>query len=175
MKHALFALPILFVLAGCADQERDRAYDMRFASETASEGPSRKAALPVWRRRSAACMPSGDGKLPEGDAAREQVLRNERLVYARGLEKILLSNGMRASVLVYEGRATPTPMLIFVGRFARAFVHRALTEGAVLERARELGFRSVEFFDRGPDHHYQFVLSKTGPLPRCAAYNRLCL
>jgi hypothetical protein len=82
---------------------------------------------------------------------------------------------MSVGVLVYEGQAGPTPTLMFVGSLSRDFVQRAVTTGAVLERARALGFRSVDFFDRGPDSHYQFVLSKTGPLPKCAAYNRLCL
>jgi hypothetical protein len=109
------------------------------------------------------------------ELTRDQVLRHERQVYAKGLEKILVSNGMSVGVLVYEGQAGPTPTLMFVGSLSRDFVQRAVTTGAVLERARALGFRSVDFFDRGPDSHYQFVLSKTGPLPKCAAYNRLCL
>ena len=103
-------------------------------------------------------------------------MRNARLVYAQGLERILLTNGMPASVRVHEeGQAGPVPALMFFGQFSQAFVHRAVTEGAVLERARALGFRSVEFIDRGPSGNYLFELTRTGPLPKCAAYNRLCL
>ena len=54
-------------------------------------------------------------------------------------------------------------------------MQRAVTNGAVLQRAKDLGFKSVDFFDRGPDSHYQFVLSKSAPLPKCATYHRLCL
>jgi hypothetical protein len=102
--------------------------------------------------------------------------RSDRLVYARGLERIMVSNGMPASVRVHEdGKAGPTPALMFHGQFSDTFVRRAVSEGEVLERARALGFRSVEFIDRGPGGNYVFELSKSGPLPKCAAHNRLCL
>ena len=201
MKHALSAPFLLLVLlAGCAaDQQGSGAQNINFITETKSEevresllisppGPAR--ASPEGDRKS----PTGETKAPTGEtksataetkapvtetkaaeATREQHLRRERQVYAQGLEKILVANGMSVGVLVYEGQAGPTPTLMFVGSLSRDFVQRAVTTGAVLERARALGFRSIDFFDRGPDSHYQFVLSKTGPLPKCAAYNRLCL
>jgi len=200
MKHALSApLALLVLLAGCAaDQQAGKAQDMNFTAETKSEEEVREARL-ISQPGPASAAPTGEPKSPTGEAkapaaeakapgaepkakqpaapelTRDQVLRHERQVYARGLEKILVSNGMSVGVLVYEGRAGPTPTLMFVGSLSRDFVQRAVTTGAVLERARALGFRSVDFFDRGPDSHYQFVLSKTGPLPKCAAYNRLCL
>jgi hypothetical protein len=166
MKHALLAALIL--LAGCAaEQERGEATAMAYAPAPLPDPqPLRQPA------------PAGDAsaKSQEApDAIRERALRAERQIYAQGLEKILVSNGISASVLVYENGLGQTPMLMFVGPFTSSFVQRALTAGAVLERARNLGFKSVEFFDREPGGHYQFELSKTGPLPRCAINTRLCL
>jgi hypothetical protein len=188
-----------------ADQQGGRAQDANFTTEIKAEVEVREARLisqpgpayasptaepkspsgapkaPASETKSSAAgvkTPAAEPKARQRDASeptREQVLRHERQVYARGLEKILVSNGMSVGVLVYEGQAGPTPTLMFVGSLSRDFVQRAVTTGAVLERARALGFRSVDFFDRGPDSHYQFVLSKAGPLPKCAAYNRLCL
>jgi hypothetical protein len=77
--------------------------------------------------------------------------------------------------MVYEGQVGPSPTLMFFGHFTKEFVARALTSGAILHRAKQLGFKSVDFFDRGPEGHYQFVLSRSAPLPKCAAYQRLCL
>jgi hypothetical protein len=200
MKHALSApLVLLFLLAGCAaDEQAGSGQDMNFAAETKSKEPVREA-LSIAQPAPASAAPTGEPKAPSAEtktppaetkapaaepkprqreaseATREQFLRRERQVYAQGLEKILVANGMSVGVLAYEGQAGPTPTLMFVGSLSRDFVQRAVTTGAVLERARALGFRSVDFFDRGPDSHYQFVLSKTAPLPKCAAYNRLCL
>jgi hypothetical protein len=165
MKHALsapFALALL--LAGCASDQEFASYEMH---STASQG----SALPAPSGATGSLPAAKPRQTPEA----EPNPRHERQVYAQGLEKILLANGVNVSVVVYEGKADPTPTLMFIGHFSREFVERAVTNGAVLQRAKELGFKSVDFFDRGPDGHYQFVLSMTGPLPKCAAYNRLCL
>jgi hypothetical protein len=171
MKQALLAALIL--LAGCAaEHERTDASDVAYGTATAPRQPA--AALdapPGTSPISTSSLPPVDTKL-----ASERALRTERLIYAQGLEKILLANRMAASVRVHEeGQPGPTPALMFFGSFSQSFVRRAVTDGAVLERARALGFRSVEFIDRGPSGNYVFELSKTGPLPKCAAYNRLCL
>ena len=60
-------------------------------------------------------------------------------------------------------------------RLAELLTRYGVMTAPQLERARALGFRSVEFIDRGPGGNYLFALSKTDPLPKCAAYNRLCL
>lgn len=177
MKHALLvALVFALALAACAQQEYTETPDVTYVPSAAAEPQQvRQAAV-----REA--DPMNTGSLPDaaagGDprAAMERSLRSERLIYAQGLERILVSNGMPASVRVHEdGQAGPTPALMFFGRFEPSFVKRAVTEGAVLERARALGFRSVEFIGRGPEGNFLFEISKTGPLPRCAAYDRLCL
>jgi hypothetical protein len=173
MKHALLAALIL--LAGCAaERERTEASGVAYGAATAPEPP----AAPARETPRPGASPISTSSLPPLNAkvAIERALRNERLLYAQGLERILLTNSMPASVRVHEdGQAGPTPALMFFGHFSHSFVHRAVTDGAVLERARALGFRSVEFIDRGPGGNYLFALSKTDPLPKCAAYNRLCL
>lgn len=184
MKHALSAVLILLGaggLVGCAAEHEAAREQYAYAS-----GWQPRQTAPVKPRRITT------GSLPPADRAqaearekeapahsfrftREQLQRNERRVYAQGLERILVSNGVKMSVLVYEGQVGPAPTLMFLGHFTKEFVSRALTNGRVLERAKELGFTSVDFFDRGPEGHYQFVLSRTAPLPKCAAYQRLCL
>jgi len=181
MKHAL--LVGLILLAGCAaEHERTEASSVAYGTVTESELPAapareaqaREAPLPGTSPISTSALPPIDAKV-DAKAAVERAMRSERLVYAQGLERILLGNGMAASVRVHEeGRAGPVPALMFFGQFSQAFVQRAVTEGAVLERARALGFKSVEFIDRGPGGNYLFELPRTGPLPKCAAYNRLC-
>jgi hypothetical protein len=178
MKHALSA-PVLALalLAGCATQpEATQAHEMHVATATRPEqAPAQQAAHAKGQPVATGSLAAGDPKAKPVLSPRERFLRSERQAYARGLEKIMVSNGVTANVLVYEGEVEPTPMLMFFGHFSKEFVHRALTEGAVLARARELGFRSVDFYDRGPDGHFQFVVSKSEPLPRCAADNRMCL
>jgi hypothetical protein len=171
MKHALLAA--LIFLAGCAaEHERTEASRVAYGTTMApGQSAAPEAPLPGTSPISTSSLPPVNPKVPT-----ERALRNERLIYAQGLEKILLTNGMAASVRVHEeGQAGPTPALMFFGHFSQSFVRRAVTEGAVLERARGLGFRSVDFIDRGPGGNYLFELPKTGPLPKCAAYKRVCL
>ena len=175
MKNAPSAASMLLLgllaLAGCAEQDRYEAPDVTYVPEPGPAQPGAAAAPAGAQSMATGSLPAADSR-----AAIERSLRSERAIYAQGLERILISNGMPASVRVHEdGQAGPTPALMFFGRFEPSFVQRAVTEGAVLERARALGFRSVEFIGRGPDGNYVFEMSRTGPLPRCAAYNRLCL
>lgn len=165
MKHALLAALIL--LTGCAaEHQRTEEYGVTYGAASEPE-QSASGTSPI----ATSSLTPVDPK-----AAGERAERNERFFYAQGLERILLTNGMAANVRVHEeGKAGPVPALLFFGQFSPAFVRRAVTQGAVLERARALGFKSVEFIDRGPGGNYLFALSKTGPLPKCAAHNRLCL
>jgi hypothetical protein len=167
---------LLVLLAGCAADypEPSRVQEMHYAAARPETQPVREETLPPVQTATTGALPARDAKARPRETA-AQLLRDERLAYAKGLEKILLSNGVNVSVVVYEGRADPTPTLMFVGHFSSEFVQRAVTNGAVLQRAKDLGFKSVDFFDRGPDGHYQFVLSKSAPLPKCATYHRLCL
>jgi hypothetical protein len=182
MKHAFSVALILSLgglgagLAGCAaDHEADRQ-EYAYGSGW-SPGPRKSASLKPDGITTGSLQPiaAAEKTSETFKLSPEQMQRHERRVYAQGLEKILVSNGMGVSVMVYEGQVGTSPTLMFFGHFTKEFVARALTSGAVLKRAKELGFKSVDFFDRGPEGHYQFVVSKTAPLPKCAAYQRLCL
>jgi hypothetical protein len=182
MKHALSPALIVFCglgagLAGCAaehDAERQEyTFDLGWGAQASKTAPLKPEGITTSALPPTAV--ASDKKPETFKLSREQMQRHERRVYAQGLEKILVSNGIDVSVVVYEGKVGPSPTLMFFGHFTKEFVARALTNGAVLLRAKELGFTSVDFFDRGPEGHYQFVLSKSAPLPKCAAYQRLCL
>jgi hypothetical protein len=178
MKHAFSVATILLAagLAGCADEPVQEPHAFTFTRWGAPHEETPLARTEVPLATGSLPVSAAQEKREQGfQLSREQLLRNERRVYAQGLEKILVANGVKMSVVVYEGPVEPTPSLMFHGYFSKDFVSRALTNGAVLVRAKELGFKSVDFFDRGPDGHYQFVLSKSAPLPKCAAYQRLCL
>jgi hypothetical protein len=173
MKYApSAALILLSLFAGCsAEQERATPPEVTYVPAPEPEERTLRQTTLGPQRVSTGSLPAGDAKV-----AIERALRNERLIYAQGLEKILVANGVGASVMVDEdGQGGPTPALMFFGQFSHSFIQRALTDGAVLERARALGFKSVDFFDRGPEGNFVFRLSKTGPLPKCEAHNRLCL
>jgi hypothetical protein len=181
MKHAVSGAVILLGilsagLAGCAEHEAsyEHSYVSGWSEEPRQTSHIKTGSITTGSLPAAAAAPAPEKQ--EGfQFTRDQLLRNERRVYAQGLEKILVSNGINVSVTVYEGQVGPAPTLMFFGHFTKDFVSRALTTGAVLQRARDLGFTSVDFFDRGPEGHYQFVLAKSAPLPKCAAYQRLCL
>lgn len=101
----------------------------------------------------------------------------DRLEYARKVEQILLEIGMSADVSSveinrYSYTPGPTPLLLLFGSFSKAYVFQLTKEGYLLRTAKALGFRTVDFFDRGPDGHYVFDLSRD--VPRCAKYNRVC-
>jgi hypothetical protein len=183
MKHAFSPVLILVCVLGAGLAGRAAEHDADHEEYSFSSGwgqPPKTASLKPDGVTTGALPPTVGAEAPDKQPetfklSREQMQRHERRVYAQGLEKILLANGVNVSVMVYEGQAGPSPTLMFLGYFTKEFVTRALTNGAVLQRAKELGFSSVDFFDRGPDGHYQFVLSKSAPLPKCAAYQRLCL
>jgi hypothetical protein len=182
MKHALSVALVLLIplgagLAGCAAGHDVDRLEYSYGSGWGAQ-PRKTASLKPYGIVTGALPPAAvaaDEQPETIKLSREQVQRHERRLYAQGLEKILVSNGIKVSVMVYEGQVDPSPTLMFFGHFTKEFVARALTSGAVLQRAKELGFTSVDFFDRGPEGHYQFVLSKSAPLPKCAAYQRLCL
>jgi hypothetical protein len=181
MKHALSAVLILSLhlgaLAGCAAEHAADREEYSFSPGSGAQ-PRKTVSLRLDGITTGTLPPAAGApdKQPEAfRLSREQMQRHERRVYAQGLEKILVSNGINVSVMVYEGKVDPSPTLMFFGHFTKQFVTRALTSGAILQRAKELGFTSVDFFDRGPEGHYQFVLSRSAPLPKCAAYQRLCL
>src|SRR5262245_43100602 len=100
MKHALAAaLALTLLLAGCANEAgHGAAPEATYVPASAADPqPARQPAM-------AGAQPISTGSLPAGDARAviARALRNERLIYAQGLERILRTNGVSASVTVDE-------------------------------------------------------------------------
>lgn len=66
------------------------------------------------------------------------------------------------------------PMLVVFAYFGKPFVYQAVAETKFLENARNLGFRTVDFFSRSSEGHWLYDLPAAGPLPRCDRNQRLC-
>src|SRR5215468_2789953 len=109
MKHTLPAtLALLLALAGCAAESGD-APEATYAPAAADPQSVRQSALTGPQSVATGSLPAGDARV-----VIERAMRNERLIYAQGLEKILRTNGVSASVAVDEdGRGGPTPALRF--------------------------------------------------------------
>src|SRR5690349_20028137 len=117
MKHApSAALVLLLALAGCAAEQQDRS-DMQQMAQAPGAAERQTAAATATQSLSTGSLPAADAA-----AAIERALRNERRLYAQGLEKILHANSVAASVRVdEEGQDGPTPALRFFGHFSRPF------------------------------------------------------
>jgi hypothetical protein len=104
--------------------------------------------------------------LPPGPAEREE--------YAVQLQRAVLEAGGSLDVMVYDHPAVGNPpTLLFFGHFSKAFVFQAVRTGQLLRSAKNLQFKSVAFFDRGPDGLYVFDLTGS-EVPRCARFDRVC-
>jgi hypothetical protein len=101
---------------------------------------------------------------------------NARWAYAKQLEKWFLSNGISIDVLVRSPALNskyPGPYLMFSGYLSKAMVFQLASKGALLKNAAALGFKGVDFYDKGGDEHYLFDVSNG--LPRCDVFQGLCL
>ena len=103
-----------------------------------------------------------------------------RSSYAGSVERTWLANGVDIQVFDQEKRGNGDPeesrrfpMLTFFGSIDRPAVYLMITKTQVLEGAKQKGFRSVRFFDRGANGAYTFDLSGAA-IPNCDIRNRLC-
>lgn len=88
--------------------------------------------------------------------------------YVSILEKTYLENGISMEVAVKNNT------LIIFGPLSKARVYQSITRLDVLAKAKEAGFKTVDFIDRGNDGRWTYDL--TGPsIPKCDIRNRLCL
>jgi hypothetical protein len=97
-----------------------------------------------------------------------------RSQYAGRLERAMLKIGMSAEVAVEQTKnASSTqslggkfPKLIVFSYLSKSLVFNLITEGKVLDGAKEAGFQSVVFLDRGDDGLWTFDLTKPGSCAR---------
>ena len=115
--------------------------------------------------------PSTDARSPALAKPMEAPPASGREVYRADLERAFLSNGVNANVFLLEKTSTLQLWLLL----DRASVFKLITEGNILEKAKTLGFKKVDFWDKGDEGHWIFDLSKPGPPPQCDVMHRLCL
>lgn len=154
------------------------------------------ASAPALARAASDCAKITDGKdrlacfdAAEAPAKAEAPLpviasANTRAAYADYLRKFFLSNGVDMAVFWPEAEnperpkeirreAKRFPMLHFFGWVGNPFIYQLITQGRVLDNARERGFKSVEFQSKGSEGMWIFDLS--GPaIPQCDIMRRLC-
>lgn len=106
-----------------------------------------------------------------------------RADYANRLRRAFLSNGFDISVLALESRPKDSlrqirpvekyPQLHMFGPLTNPAVYQLITDGGVLLNAKELQFRSIEFFSNLGQGGWWFDIS--GPaLPDCDQAKRVC-
>lgn len=100
--------------------------------------------------------------------------------YTQQIERIFLGAGVDISVFPMETAGdrrneqfTKYPRLILFGYINKPFVYKAITEWKLLENAKQVGFRAIEFADKGPDGRWFFDISGA-QLPNCDVNKRLC-
>jgi hypothetical protein len=116
-------------------------------------------------------------------SAQQALPKDARWAYANQLEKWFLSKGISMDVVAKERMSDfdkkysplskyPYPHLVFFGHLSKATVFQLASTG-VLKNAAALGFKGVDFFDKGSEGHWFYDVSKGAP--RCDVNHRLCL
>lgn len=139
------SVPALAQAPNCAGIADDRArlacYDGIAKTKTKDQPTSPKSSL--------------DARFAEQD----------RLSYRGRLERAMLESGSSAEVLVEGTKLTIWTYL------NRAIVFKLITDGKILDGAKEAGFKTVDFFDRGHEGHWIYDLTKPS---NCDVSQRLC-
>lgn len=136
-------------------------------------GSARLASEPSWRPL-VVPAPNRGNIVPNDDPI---FRRSDRVAYARKWEQLLLSNGHSTDVHAIEDgdeNFGQTPVLMFFGHFSKALVYQLVSAGGILQAAKKLDFKTVTFFDKGPDGLYTFDI-RGSQLPRCSQHNRVCI
>ena len=95
--------------------------------------------------------------------------------FAQELERFFLRNGITIDVNAIESDRAgyATPYLHFFGYMSKAMIFQLLENGKLLQTAKKIGFRGVDFQSK-VDGHYFFDLTGDGPIPHCAQHDRVC-
>jgi len=93
-----------------------------------------------------------------------------RLEFRHKMETTFLEHGVSMDVIA---NGTHADILTIFGYLSKATVYQIAFSGRVLESAKEIGFKKVDFDDRGAEGHWIFDLSGTTP-PTCDTSRRVC-
>lgn len=105
-----------------------------------------------------------------------------RAQYADTIRRAFLSSGIDIDATDLERQPESRtaesfkkyPRLWLFGYMNKPFVYRAITEWQFLAKAKERGFQSIEFFDKGPDGIWLFDISGSS-IPACDIPKRICM
>lgn len=137
---------------------------------SASLFATQAAAQPDDVCKSKKSIPDRLACLDKRSAAVEAKRSDERYKFAKRIERALLSAGVSMTVTVLDDTK-----LLFMrdegGSFAKATVYQIMTGGDLLNTAKPLGFKTIEFLSR----HEVYTFDLTAREPRCAVRGILCL
>lgn len=110
-----------------------------------------------------------------------QASAQQRSAYANSLEKVFLKTGVDATVMSTEkkdgpaapGSAKEYPRIIIWAYMGKPFVYQMISQTEVLKTAQSLGFKVVDFWDKGAGGHWFYDVSGT-EVPRCDTNRGLC-
>lgn len=90
------------------------------------------------------------------------------------LDKLFLEAGIDIQVIVISKppAAGKLPQLMLFGYVSRVSIYQITTKTDLIRRAKEAGFRSIDFFSKSGDGHWVFDLTGSGQT--CARGGELC-
>jgi hypothetical protein len=130
--------------------------------------PTLKERLACWDKNPSQTV-DPEPNAPPPDAAKTAL--DDRRRFRHDLERRFLHIGLSMDIgTTGQGETT---LLIF-GYLSKAMVYQVAFEANILGEAKGLGFKRVDFDDKGDEGHWIFDLSKPGDPPRCDNANRVC-
>jgi len=101
--------------------------------------------------------------------ARQECRTQKRFGYGTRLQRSLNDYGKQASVYVEEtgdSNSGAYPKLIVWTDVNNSTIYKLISDARILDGARAVGFRTIQFTDRGEDGHWFFDLTRPGIDPR---------
>lgn len=124
-----------------------------------------------------ACYDLAAPPVKEASRSPSPAMDQQRLIYRTQLERAFLKSGISAELFMPDAASDPSnfkgkyPKLIVWTYLSRAAVFQLITEAKVLDGAREVGFKMVDFTDKGHEGHWIYDLTEDS---NCDVKKRLC-
>lgn len=96
-----------------------------------------------------------------------QSVANRKLAFRKTVERVLLKNGYSVDVFIEKNA------LIIYMPLNKAMVYAAVTEGKMLQQARDAGFSKLVFQSTGSAGAWTFNLTRG--IPSCDVMLRICI